>query len=48
MEVTRVAHEVGSEVILGGQAKVKGVAGVWKRSHRFSKPDGRKSYSPGT
>ena len=29
-EVTRVAREVGSEGILGGQAKVKGVAGVWK------------------
>ncbi|MEO6404533.1 MAG: HAMP domain-containing protein [Ferruginibacter sp.] len=30
MEVTRVAVEVGSEGKLGGQAKVKGVAGVWK------------------
>src|ERR1041385_1885601 len=30
MEVTRVAREVGSEGKLGGQAKVKGVAGVWK------------------
>jgi HAMP domain-containing protein/signal transduction histidine kinase/DNA-binding response OmpR family regulator len=30
MEVTRVALEVGSEGKLGGQAKVKGVAGVWK------------------
>ena len=30
MEVTRVAREVGSEGRLGGQAKVKGVAGVWK------------------
>jgi HAMP domain-containing protein/signal transduction histidine kinase/CheY-like chemotaxis protein len=30
MEVTRVASEVGSEGKLGGQAKVKGVAGVWK------------------
>lgn len=29
-EVTRVAREVGSEGKLGGQAKVKGVAGVWK------------------
>src|SRR3979411_2449041 len=29
-EVTRVAKEVGSEGKLGGQAKVKGVAGVWK------------------
>ena len=30
MEVTLVAREVGSEGKLGGQAKVKGVAGVWK------------------
>ncbi|HLP49699.1 MAG TPA: HAMP domain-containing protein, partial [Chitinophagales bacterium] len=29
-EVTRVALEVGTEGKLGGQAKVKGVAGVWK------------------
>src|SRR4029434_8319203 len=29
-EVTRVAREVGTEGILGGQAEVKGVAGVWK------------------
>ncbi len=29
-EVTRVAREVGFEGKLGGQAKVKGVAGVWK------------------
>ena len=30
MEVTRVAREVGSEGKLGGQATVKGIAGVWK------------------
>lgn len=30
MEVTRVAREVGTEGKLGGQAKVTGVAGVWK------------------
>src|SRR4249920_3059239 len=30
VEVTRVAREVGTEGKLGGQAKVKGVAGVWK------------------
>jgi HAMP domain-containing protein/signal transduction histidine kinase/DNA-binding response OmpR family regulator len=30
MEVTRVAREVGTEGKLGGQAKVKGVGGVWK------------------
>src|SRR5438876_482611 len=29
-EVTRVAREVGSDGKLGGQALVKGVAGVWK------------------
>src|SRR6059036_1437009 len=29
-EVTRVAREVGTEGKLGGQADVKGVAGVWK------------------
>jgi HAMP domain-containing protein/signal transduction histidine kinase/CheY-like chemotaxis protein len=30
LEVTRVAREVGAEGKLGGQAKVKGVSGVWK------------------
>ena len=29
-EVTRVAREVGTEGILGGQAEVSGVAGTWK------------------
>jgi HAMP domain-containing protein/CheY-like chemotaxis protein/GAF domain-containing protein len=29
-EVSRVAREVGTEGILGGQAKVKGVSGTWK------------------
>src|ERR687895_527611 len=29
-EVSRVAREVGTEGKLGGQARVKGVAGVWK------------------
>ena len=33
-EVTRVAREVGTEGKLGGQAKVKGVAGTWK-DHRL-------------
>ena len=28
--MTRVASEVGTEGKLGGQAKVKGVAGTWK------------------
>ncbi|WP_433698522.1 HAMP domain-containing protein [Nocardiopsis sp. CA-288880] len=30
-EVTRVAHEVGSQGQLGGQAKVEGVSGTWKQ-----------------
>ncbi|WP_443078586.1 HAMP domain-containing protein [Streptomyces sp. NBC_01497] len=29
-EVTRVAREVGTEGILGGQARVRGVVGIWK------------------
>src|SRR5262249_61942053 len=29
-EVTRVAREVGTEGVLGGQANVPGVAGTWK------------------
>ncbi|MEE1750947.1 HAMP domain-containing protein, partial [Streptomyces sp. SP18CS02] len=29
-QVTRVAREVGSEGILGGQAEVQGVSGTWK------------------
>jgi HAMP domain-containing protein/CheY-like chemotaxis protein/signal transduction histidine kinase len=29
-EVTRVAREVGTEGVLGGQASVEGVAGVWR------------------
>src|SRR5207302_580714 len=29
-EVTRVAREVGTDGKLGGQAQVRGVAGVWK------------------
>src|SRR5216110_2610835 len=29
-EVTRVIREVGTEGNLGGQARVKGVAGIWK------------------
>src|SRR5256714_1042091 len=30
-EVTRVAREVGTEGMLGGQAEVEGVSGTWKR-----------------
>src|SRR5436189_283340 len=29
-EVTRVAKEVGTEGVLGGQAEVKGVSGTWR------------------
>src|SRR5438094_8153603 len=29
-EVTRVAREVGTEGILGGQARVSGVSGIWR------------------
>src|SRR5205807_810221 len=29
-EVTRVAREVGSEGVLGGQANIEGVSGTWK------------------
>src|SRR3712207_5390599 len=29
-EVTRVAREVGTEGMLGGQAQVRGVSGTWK------------------
>ena len=29
-EVTRVAREVGTEGMLGGQAEVEGVAGTWR------------------
>ncbi|MEE1730471.1 HAMP domain-containing protein, partial [Streptomyces sp. BE282] len=29
-QVTRVAREVGTEGILGGQAEVQGVSGTWK------------------
>jgi HAMP domain-containing protein len=46
MEVTRVAREVGSEGKLGGQAKVKGVAGVWK-DLTDSVTNGQQPYSTG-
>jgi osomolarity two-component system sensor histidine kinase NIK1 len=29
-EVSRVAREVGTEGILGGQAQITGVHGIWK------------------
>ena len=44
-EVTRVAREVGTEGELGGQAKVPGVAGVWKdltdSVNTMAEPDGQ-------
>ena len=40
-EVTRVAREVGTEGKLGGQAKVKGVAGTVERPDRQRELDGR-------
>ncbi len=42
-EVTRVALEVGSEGILGGQAEVKGVSGTWKDLDRYREFYGRQS-----
>ncbi len=47
MEVTRVAREVGSEGKLGGQAKVKGVGGVWKDLTDSVNRDGQQPYRPG-
>ena len=46
-EVTRVAREVGTEGKLGGQAKVKGVAGTWKDLDRLGELDGRQPHRPG-
>ena len=46
-EVTRVAREVGTEGKLGGQAKVKGVAGTWKDLDRQRELDGRQPDRPG-
>ena len=46
-EVTRVAREVGTEGKLGGQAEVKGVAGVWKDLTDSVNSDGRQPHDPG-
>ena len=46
-EVTRVAREVGTEGKLGGQAKVKGVAGTWKDLTDSRELDGRQPDRPG-
>ena len=47
-EVTRVAREVGTEGILGGQADVRGVGGVVEGSHRFGQLHGRQPDRPGS
>jgi len=41
-EVTRVAREVGTEGLLGGEADVRGLPGTGK-SHRFGQFHGRES-----
>ena len=46
-EVTRVAREVGTEGKLGGQAEVKGVAGVWKDLDGLGELDGVEPDRPG-
>jgi methyl-accepting chemotaxis protein len=46
-EVTRVAREVGTEGKLGGEAKVKGVAGTLEGSHRQCELDGRQPHRAG-
>ena len=46
-EVTRVAREVGTEGKLGGQAKVKGVAGHLEGPDRQRELDGRQPDGPG-
>jgi HAMP domain-containing protein len=46
-EVTRVAREVGTEGKLGGQAKVKGVAGTWKDLDGLRELHGREPDRPG-
>ena len=46
-EVTRVAREVGTEGKLGGQAEVKGVAGIWKDLTDTVNSHGRQPDRPG-
>jgi hypothetical protein len=46
-EVTRVAREVGTEGKLGGQAKVKGVAGHVEGPDRLGELDGRQPHRAG-
>ncbi len=46
-EVTRVAREVGTEGILGGQARVKGVSGIWRDLDRERQLHGEQPDLPG-
>ena len=46
-EVTRVAREVGTEGVLGGQAEVKGVSGHVARPHRERELHGVEPHRPG-
>ena len=46
-EVTRVAREVGTEGILGGQAEVKGVRGTWKDLTAVRQLHGEQPHHPG-
>ena len=46
-EVTRVAREVGSEGQLGGQARVEGVYGTWKRPDDQRQRAGPQPHHPG-
>ena len=46
-EVTRVAREVGTEGILGGQAEVKGVSGTWRDLTAERELHGLEPHRPG-
>src|SRR2546429_5559543 len=45
-EVTRVAREVGTEGILGGQARVPGASGTWKEHPETTRLNASHRYSP--
>ena len=46
-EVTRVAREVGTEGMLGGQAEVPGVVGHLEGPDRLGQLHGRQPHQPG-
>ena len=46
-EVTRVAREVGTEGVLGGQAEVEGVSGTWRDLTRVGERHGVEPHRPG-